>query len=138
MYSKKPSVLACVTNQYDCDRIIKTAEEIALQEDCELKVLSVLKPMTDYSNAIDTIEYLNLVSKESGADMTILFHDNAPYACADFVNKHNVQRIVTGMHDGGTESFLVMFNRFAPMVSITMVAKDNTAYSMDICRSAVR
>ena len=70
--------------------------------------------------------------------MTVLFHDNAPYACADFVNKNNVQRIVTGMHDGGNESFLVMFNRFAPMVSITMVAKDNTAYSMDVCKAAVR
>ena len=79
-----------------------------------------------------------IYARESGADMTVLFHDNAPYACADFVNKNNVQRIVTGMHDGGNESFLVMFNRFAPMVSITMVAKDNTAYSMDVCKAAVR
>lgn len=138
MYSDKPSVLACVTGQYQCDRIIKTAKEIAQIEGCELRVLSVLEPTSDYSKISGEIEYLNAVAKESGADMTILFHDNAPYACADFVNQNNVQRIVTGMHDGGAESFLVMFNRFAPMVSITMVAEDNTAYSMDVCRSAAR
>ena len=134
----RSSVLACVTSQYDCDRIIKTAKKIADDCDCELRVLSILKPTSNYTTVSDQIEYLYLVSKESGADMTVLFHDNAPYACADFVNKNNVQRIVTGMHDGGNESFLVMFNRFAPMVSITMVAKDNTAYSMDVCKTAVR
>ena len=138
MGSERPSVLACVTSQFDCDRIIKTAEQIAIEEDCELRVLSVLQPTSDYSEIGGEIEYLYKVARESGADMTVLFHDNAPYACADFVNKNNIQRIVTGMHDGGNESFLVMFNRFAPMVSITMVAKDNTAYSMDVCKAAVR
>ena len=138
MVRKKPCVLACVTSQFECDRIIKTAEHIANEEECELRVLSVLQPTSDYSEIGGEIEYLYKVARESGADMTVLFHDNAPYACADFVNKNNVQRIVTGMHDGGNESFLVMFNRFAPMVSITMVAKDNTAYSMDVCKAAVR
>ena len=138
MVRKKPCVLACVTSQFECDRIIKTAEHIANEEDCELRVLSVLQPTSDYSEIGGEIEYLYKIARESGADMTVLFHDNAPYACADFVNKNNVQRIVTGMHDGGNESFLVMFNRFAPMVSITMVAKDNTAYSMDVCKAAVR
>ncbi len=42
MKETKSSVLACVTSQYDCDRIIKTAKEIA--DDCgyELRVLSIL------------------------------------------------------------------------------------------------
>lgn len=137
MYSNKPSVLACVTSQHGCDRIIKTAEQIALIEECELRVLSVLEPMTDYSKIADTIEYLNQVSKESGADMTVLFHDNAPLASAEFARQNNVQRIVTGMHDGGDESFLVVFNRLAPYVSITMVAENEAVYSMDICRTAI-
>ena len=133
MYSEKPSVLACVTNQFECDRIIKTAERIANCEGCELRVLSVLKPMTDYTVIGDEIEYLNKISREAGADMTILFHDDAPKVCAQFAKQNNVHRIVTGMHDGGKESFLVMFNRQAPMISITMVARDNQIYSMDVC-----
>jgi len=74
------------------------------------------------------------VSKESDADMTVLFHEDAPKAVAKFTSMNNVKRIVTGMHDGGENSFLVMFNKLAPKVAISMVAKDNTVYSMDICK----
>ena len=133
MKSNKPSVLACVTSQYNCDRIIKTAKRIADDCGCKLCVLSVLKPTKDYSKVSDCIEYLHLVSKENGADMTVLFEDDAPKATADFVKENNVQRIVTGMHDGGDERFLVVFNRYAPRVPITMVAKDNMVYSMELC-----
>ena len=138
MFSEKPSVLACVTSQFECDRIIKTAEQIALSDGCELRVLSVLKPMTDYTSVSDRIEYLNRVSRESGADMTILFHNNAPMVCARFAIQNNVQRIVAGMHDGGEESFLVMFNRLAPEVSITMVSENGEIYNMDVVQTAVR
>lgn len=137
MYSNKPSILACVTGQYDCDRIIETAAAIAEEHDCELRVLSVLKPTDDYSKVTDVLEYLHRVSKENGADMTVIFSAYAPAAAAQFVNDNKVGRIVTGMHDGGNESFLVMFNQFAPNVSITMVAKDNAVYSMDVARARV-
>lgn len=128
----RSSVLACVTSQYDCDRIIKTAKKIADDCDCELRVLSILKPTGNYTTVSDRIEYLYLVSKESDADMTVLFHDDAPSAVAEFVNENNVKRVVTGMHDGGDESFLVMFNKLAPKTPITMVAKDNMVYSMEL------
>ena len=128
----RSSVLACVTSQYDCDRIIKTAKKIADDCDCELRVLSILKPTGNYTTVSDRIEYLYLVSKESGADMTVLFHDDAPSAVAEFAKENNAIRIVTGMHDGGDESFLVMFNKLAPKTPITMVAKDNMVYSMEL------
>lgn len=138
MYSNKPSILACVTGQYDCDRIIETAAALAAEQECELRVLTVLPPIADYSAVSDELEYLNMVAKENGADMTVIFSAYAPAAAAQFVSENNVSRIVTGMHDGGSESFLVMFNRFAPEVSITMVAKDHLIYSMDVSRSRVR
>lgn len=133
MKEQRPSVLACVTSQYDCDRIIKTAKQVADDLNCELRVLSILKPTSNYATVSDQIEYLYLVSKESGADMTVLFHDDAPGAVADFVRENNVKRVVTGMHDGGADSFLVMFNKLAPTTPITMVAKDNMVYSMELC-----
>lgn len=131
---KSSSVLACVTSQYDCDRIIAAAKRIADETDCNLRVLTILKPTNDYTDVSDEIEYLYLVSKEKGADMTVLFNDNPPKAVAEFVNENDVQRIVSGMHDGGCDSFLVKFNELCPLVPITMVAKNNTIYSMDICK----
>ncbi len=135
MKSQTSSVLACVTSQYDCDRIINSAKQIADDSGCELRVLSVLQPTNNYSSVCDRIEYLYLVSKEADADMTILFDKDAPKATAKFVKDNNVERIVTGMHDGGEESFLVKFNEYAPTVSISMVAKNNMVYSMDLCSS---
>lgn len=73
MKNTKSAVLACVTSQYNCDRIIRIAKEIADSSDCELRVMSVLKPMSDYSSVSDEIEYLYLIAKESGADMTVMF-----------------------------------------------------------------
>lgn len=131
----KSAVLACVTSQYNCDRIIRIAKEIADSSDCELRVMSVLKPMSDYSSVSDEIEYLYLIAKESGADMTVMFSDDAPKVTAEFVRDNNVERIVTGMHDGKDNSFLVKFNELSPTTPITMVSKDNMVYSMDLCRS---
>lgn len=101
--------------------------------DCELHVLSVIKPMKDYSSVSDQIEYLYLVSKENNADMNVLFRSNAPKAASEFAKENNVQRIVTGMHDGKDSSFLVQFNQMAPKMPITMVAENNMVYSMDFC-----
>lgn len=131
MYSEKPSVLACVTSQYDCDRIIDTAQEIAEAQDCALHVVSVLEPTGDYAVICEQLEYLDRVAKDAGADMTIIFNSDAAKACAQFAFENSAERIVTGMHDGGSESFLVRFNRLAPAVSITMVDKDNIAYTME-------
>ena len=122
MKNTKSAVLACVTSQYNCDRIIRIAKEIADSSDCELRVMSVLKPMSDYSSVSD-------------ADMTVMFSDDAPKVTAEFVGDNNVERIVTGMHDGKDNSFLVKFNELSPTTPITMVSKDNMVYSMDLCRS---
>lgn len=133
MKNTEPSVIACVTMQYDCDRIIETAKKIADDCDCRLRVLSVLKPTNDYSEISDQIEYLYLVAKENNADMTVLFCEDAAKAAAEFADKDGAVRIVTGMHDGGDTSFLVMFNKLVPKISITMVAENNMVYSMDLC-----
>lgn len=131
---KRAVVLACVTMQFECFRIIKVAKQIADDTDCELRVLSVLEPTHDYTEAAWQIEYLNMVAKQFGADMTILFDKNADCAAAGFAEDNNVTRIVTGLHDGGEESFLVGFNRLLPEMPLTMVTKDNMVYSMDVCK----
>ena len=84
MYGNQPSVIACVTSQYECDRIIEEAEQLAAEHDCELHVLSVLMPTENYALIGDQLEYLNRVSKRAGADMTVIFSSNAPKAAVRF------------------------------------------------------
>ena len=137
MYRNQPSVIACVTSQYECDRIIETAQQMAEQYDCELHVLSVLRPTTNYALISGQLEYLDRVSKGAEADMTVIFSSDAAAAAADFVRQNGALQIVTGMHDGGKESFLVRFNRLAPEISIAMVDKNRQVYTMDV-RQGVR
>ncbi len=132
MYPKQPSVIACVTSQYECDRIIEAAEQLAQEYDCDLHVLNVLRPTENYALISDQLEYLHRVSVNANADMTVIFNDDAPKAAADFARESNALQIVAGMHDGGNESFLVRFNRLAPSISITMVDKDRKVYTMDV------
>ena len=89
MFTNQPSVVACVTSQYECDRIIETAEQLAAEYDCELHVLSVLMPTENYALISDQLEYLNRVSKYAGADMTVIFSSDAPKAAAKFVRENN-------------------------------------------------
>ncbi|HCA04293.1 MAG TPA: hypothetical protein DEO32_00190 [Ruminococcaceae bacterium] len=131
MYSSKPSVLACVSSQYDCDRVVEAARKLANEEDCNLRVLTVIRPENDYTIISDQIEYLNLVAKEADADMTFVFSVDAADATAEFVTENNIHKIVTGMRDGGTSnSFLVELDRKAPDVEISLVDKDNTVFGM--------
>lgn len=129
MYTTKPSVLACVSSQYDCDRIVEAAKQLAKKEDCELRVLTVMRPESDYTIISDQIEYLNLVAKEANADMTFLFSVDAADATAEFVTENNIQKIVTGLHDGNsTQSFLVQLAKAAPDVEVSLVDKDHHIY----------
>ena len=132
MLRNQPSVVACVTSQYECDRIIEAAEQIAAENDCELHVLSVLMPTENYALISDKLEYLNRVSKNAGADMTVIFSSDAPKAAVKFARETNAEEIVAGIHDGGRDSFLVQFNQLDPTISITMVDKNRSVYTMDV------
>lgn len=129
--SKKSSVLACVTGQYDCDRIIRVASEIAGEKNMPLHVLCVLKTTANYGLYSNELEYLYQTSKSVNADMTVLFSDNAPKAAADFSKQIKCRRMVSGMHNGQITGFLVLFNELRPEIPITMIDKDETVYSME-------
>ena len=122
---KKPSVLVCVTGQYDCDRLIEAGFEQASQLGCDLHVLCVHTPVNDVSLLSDEIEYLYRTAKELGADMTIAFDQNAPKCAADFARKINARHLVTGMPDNRPNGFVLTLHEMLPRLEITMVTKEN-------------
>lgn len=125
MYAKKkPSVLVCVTSQYDCDRLINAGFEIAVDKGCDLHVLCVHTPISNVAFLSDEIEYLYQTSKNLGADMTIAFNDNAPLTTVDFAKKINARVVVTGMPDNLENGFVDTISELLPKSEITMVTKD--------------
>lgn len=131
--AKKPSVLVCVTGQYDCDRLIEAGFEQAVEMGCELHVLCIRTPVNDLSYLSEEIEYLYRTAKDLGADMTISFSDNAPMCAADFARKINAKHLVTGMPDNRPNGFVLTLHELLPRLQITMVTKegDHLLYSVD-------
>ena len=130
---KKPSVLVCVTGQYDCDRLIEAGFEQAVENGLELHVLCVHDPERDISFMSDEIEYLYRTAKSLGADMTIAFNRNAPGCAADFARRINARHLITGMPDNRPNGFVITLHELLPKLQITMVTKDNESllYSID-------
>ena len=130
---KKPSVLVCVTGQYDCDRLIEAGFEQAVELGCELRVLCVHDPATDVSYYSDEFEYLYRTAKDLGADMTIAFNKNAPKCAADFARRINAKRLVTGMPDNRPNGFVLTVHELMPRMRITTVTEDGEAllYTLD-------
>lgn len=130
---KKPSVLVCVTGQYDCDRLIEAGFERAEELDCELHVFCVHTPQNDLTCFSEEIEYLYRTAKRLGADMTVMFSDNAPKCTADFARKQNAVHLITGVPDDRPNGFVLTLHEFLPGTVITMVTKDGERlrYSLD-------
>ena len=126
MYAvKKPSVLVCVTGQYDCDRLIEAGSGMAAANGWDLHVLCIHTPMNDLTCMSDEIEHLYRTAKELGADMTVAFDKNAPRCAADFAAKINAKRLVTGMPDSRPNGFVLRLHEMLPRLQITMVTEDN-------------
>ena len=128
----KPSVLVCVTDQYDCDRLIRKGHELAAETGRELHVLWVRRPMTDLSAISDEAEHLYRVAKELGADMTLAFDHNAPRCAAEYAKRIRARHIITGMPDGRPNGFVLTLHELLPGTQITMVTKDGECLTYSV------
>ena len=129
---KKPSVLVCVTGQYDCDRLIEARFDQAKELSCELHVFCVQKPSVDMVYFSDEIEYLYRTAKRLGADMTVMFSDNAPKCTADFARRINAKHLITGVPDDRPNGFVLTLHEFLPRAQITMVTKEGEKLSYSL------
>ena len=120
----KPSVLVCVTGQYDCDRLINAGFEKAVELGLELHVLTVHIPVSNCSFMSDEIEHLYRVSKDLGADMTIVFNSDAPKTAVDFAKKINAKHIITGIPDDKPFGFVDTVHELLPKSHLTIVTKE--------------
>lgn len=98
------TTLVLVTDQFACERIIKSARIIADLSNTELLVLSVMKTGAQTNPA--ALEHLFGVAKEYGARMTVEFSDNPQSAIVHFIRENKVVNAITGI-PGNEDSILV-------------------------------
>lgn len=92
------NVLACVTKQKTCERLIEAASA-RKSSGGSLHVLHVAKNswnILDNSRESEALEYLFKVSKRHDAEMTMLRADNISETIAEFAKEHHINLIVLG------------------------------------------
>lgn len=92
------NVLACVTQQKSCERLIHKAATLKA-ENGTLYVIHVSKQkwnFLDNTKDGEAMEYLFSVSKSYGADLTVLNSDKVAETIAQFAQHYQVDLIVIG------------------------------------------
>lgn len=115
------NVLACVTKQKDCERLIKAASQ-HLNVQGSLHVLHVAKNslnILDKSYESEALEYLFEISKTYNAEMTMLRADNISETIAEFAKTHNIDLIVLGQSKNSEEN--KFFKRLRALLKDTSV-----------------
>jgi K+-sensing histidine kinase KdpD len=93
----KKKVMVCVTQQKSCERLIDFGSNIV--KNGELYVIHVVKQGWKYFSEMkesDALEYLFDVSKDYGAELTVIKAEDIPETLKDFANDKNIDIVVMG------------------------------------------
>lgn len=93
------NVMACVTQQKTCERLIRKAAEINKKEKGSLYVIHVTKDENFFlgnTHEGEALEYLFGISKLFGANLHVVKSNDVIKSIADFSKNNNVGIIVIG------------------------------------------
>ncbi|MGI6525909.1 MAG: universal stress protein UspA [Caldicoprobacterales bacterium] len=108
-----PRVMVCVTRQKTCERLIKIGQKLVNGQGGTLNVVHVTKTGVHVLGNPDegeALEYLFQVSKEAGADMTVLRSENILNTLLDFAKKNQITEIVMGESPDPNSSDSIIHN----------------------------
>ena len=113
------STVVCVTNQRQCERLIKAGRIIANLSKTMLTVISVVNPeISDTDTA--ALEYLFEVSKQNNAVMALEYSKD-PLACiGEFIRTNEAQNVVTGMREGQNSILPKLWTNFKSATFFTV------------------
>ena len=97
--SRGPKILVCVTRQKTCERLIKNGQKLAVKASGQLSVIHVAKIGVNFLGNPDegeALDYLFQISKEAGADITVLRSDDVVDTIAEYADKNHISMIVLG------------------------------------------
>jgi len=105
------NILVCVTQQKNCERLIKKAAEIGKPAGAQIHVLHVARENINFlsgNSDSEALEYLFRCSKAVGANLTVIKSDNVIKAIADYVKENNIDCIILGKSNSkkGSDSFV--------------------------------
>lgn len=93
------NIMVCVTQQKTCERLIKRGAALHNKIESDLYVIHVAKDGFNFlgnAKEAEALEYLFGISKEVGADLTVLRSQDIAQAIVEFANSKNIGHIILG------------------------------------------
>ena len=103
-------ILACITAQSACDKIIKTGLEMARHLATTLQVVTVQPKRMAAEERAEAMKCLYRLSKDTGCEITVYYSDQPAARLARHALENDAMHIITGAADG--------VNDFVSQVSI--------------------
>ena len=129
--SKQPCVVACVTPQESCTRLIEAGARIAAEEKLPLVVLSVFRESSGLNaNEGGALENLFECAKNYDARMNVYFNNNPALVVAVAAKKLGAVNLITGFPEEGSSGFIASVHGILPDLPITMVDKNSNEYKI--------
>ncbi|BEP28108.1 universal stress protein [Helicovermis profundi] len=95
----RKKIMVCVTQQKSCERLIQRGNELRKNDSDELFVIHVVKENWKYFGKLkesDAIEYLFDVSKEYGANLTVIKSKKIEETLGNAAEENKIDIIVMG------------------------------------------
>lgn len=109
MYTKG-NIMVCVTQQKTCERLINKGAKLKESIGSGLYVIHVVKDEDNFlynEKEPDALQYLFNVSKEAGAELTVLRSENVVETLKEFAKEKAINHIVLGQAPkGGNTCFI--------------------------------
>ncbi|MCI9406242.1 MAG: hypothetical protein HFK04_04945 [Oscillospiraceae bacterium] len=92
----KRYTVVCITDQFHCEKLIRAGRLIADLSKTALAAVNVSSPDLTKNDA-KALEYLFQISKENGAEMTVLYADKPLQELEKFIHERKAKNVVTGV-----------------------------------------
>lgn len=117
--SLRKATIVCVTNQFQCERIIKAGRVIANISNTELLVVNV-SPTDFKKQNVEAIQFLFNISKENDAEMSVFYSDEPLKALVSFIKQNRAVNVVTGMPQVENSLLNAVWNKFTHISFFTV------------------
>ncbi len=120
-------ILALVTRQKSCQRLIDRSLQLAQSRHGKLSVVHVVQNGENFLGNPEegaALEYLFDISKQAGADMTVLRSDDVIATITHFVREQAIDVVVLGASPRDRDAFKGKLERKLPGVEFFVVTAD--------------
>lgn len=127
--SEQTHTVVLVTNQFQCERLIKAGRAVADISRTELVVLNVQS--TEFPTNPEAIQYLFNISSENDAVMNLLYSENTFKTIIKYIKQHKTSNVVTGLPSKENSILHQLWRRFTYIRFFTVDEKGELEEVMD-------